>query len=1059
MEKPGVYLCKVNDNFNLIVLYSEISENCYVFTIDLSSGSIYYRGIPNLDIFPSVKEALDYINKTFTYNKTELIGKYLIGSTIKDNKLIIYTVKEDEVTAVLFNKEIKTIKTCGFSVIPILNKNIASTNLDNPFKDFPINSLHYFSNFIDLSSTFPYNDRSKSDGDFFWNNRFTRMFEDIGVDDAFIRIYQGSALSLSLNHDHNNITYVIRRSSVRGGTRYNSRGIDDTARPANECECELIFKVNNMYYSKAWRRGSPPIFWETSLNYSISKPQHKVTKEYSYRTVEYFKYLKERFDSKIVALSLLSTNEDGGEASINESYEKSVKDLIDVEFKSIDFNEVYSNSSYEEALSFFYNALKDKDDTNFSSMNGKQTTLMRFNCADSLDRTNLMTFYYSILLTSAIASKYGVFKSDNSRCYSLDNDVLTFLGDAFIRSGNIISNIYTNTSAIKTAPILSLMQNATPQYPDSVISLVRRFQNVTFDYSRNLLIQTWTDVTRKVKTFFLDKRYLSIIRTDTLLRSVQEDILDISNKWFYFDKTVSEEVFVRLPEDMLLSKVRIKLFPISSFEMPSLTVKCGPNYKNLYTFVSDVKLPRVEKETIFDLNMRKLAYKSSQIPVDPVSLQAHPFILLKFSCRTSFIIGCIQIGVKIPHDGSIALTRTNDQELDENRSLKILSFRSDNLTDIALLENYCILNNISNPIRNELFIRNMRNPFLYDIQGRLSLIEEGRCSFCLKRDGDFCLFSSKPPYYSIFVQSNGKSSSNSCYLCTNCRKDYMPNKKLLFDEEKIRDTCFIADFNSHKEKYRSSKYQKLINLSLFSIIYDATYEDECKIDELSFLLIENNQKVLEFNDSIDLFISFPHYCNISEIVIVSDSEFDTKFYASLNGNLEPSSYVKSGGSHIFKFKSHIILENALRINFSSNSKFSIKNMIINGCISIEDQEIDRKMTRIPFDGKKNFKAPSKVYAPSIYDIINRIQKFNFGTKRSVSAVQILTNGGVMAQTIVVVLIDDSTVVSSQNLIIPKVESISVLYYEFSDWKFVCSEVDIYYLDRLDTVDIYQFSFI
>ena len=55
---------------------------------------------------------------------------------------------------------------------------------------------------------------------------------------------------------------ISRRQHLRGGTRYNARGIDDNGNVANFVETETIMKMGSKVYSYVMIRGSVPIFWE-----------------------------------------------------------------------------------------------------------------------------------------------------------------------------------------------------------------------------------------------------------------------------------------------------------------------------------------------------------------------------------------------------------------------------------------------------------------------------------------------------------------------------------------------------------------------------------------------------------------------------------------------------------------------------------------------------------------------------------------------------------------------------------------------------------------------------
>lgn len=58
------------------------------------------------------------------------------------------------------------------------------------------------------------------------------------------------------------IGIISRRQTLRAGTRFNARGIDDRAAVANFVESEQIVKHGSFVSSYVIIRGSVPIFWE-----------------------------------------------------------------------------------------------------------------------------------------------------------------------------------------------------------------------------------------------------------------------------------------------------------------------------------------------------------------------------------------------------------------------------------------------------------------------------------------------------------------------------------------------------------------------------------------------------------------------------------------------------------------------------------------------------------------------------------------------------------------------------------------------------------------------------
>lgn len=103
---------------------------------------------------------------------------------------------------------------------------------------------------------------------FCWNKRFLLPFIEYHCLSSCVVVLQGAVFSMSNDPTAiENIFYIIKRSANFPDTRYNARGLKTPIDPANECEAELIFLKDGRYYSQSWRRGSPPVFWQTQLNW------------------------------------------------------------------------------------------------------------------------------------------------------------------------------------------------------------------------------------------------------------------------------------------------------------------------------------------------------------------------------------------------------------------------------------------------------------------------------------------------------------------------------------------------------------------------------------------------------------------------------------------------------------------------------------------------------------------------------------------------------------------------------------------------------------------------
>jgi synaptojanin len=81
----------------------------------------------------------------------------------------------------------------------------------------------------------------------------------------FVRLIQGSIRNFKVTLEGGSVldyTLITRRSWAKGGTRYNSRGIDTHGNVANFCETEEIILIGKECFSHIQIRGSVPCFWK-----------------------------------------------------------------------------------------------------------------------------------------------------------------------------------------------------------------------------------------------------------------------------------------------------------------------------------------------------------------------------------------------------------------------------------------------------------------------------------------------------------------------------------------------------------------------------------------------------------------------------------------------------------------------------------------------------------------------------------------------------------------------------------------------------------------------------
>ena len=97
-----------------------------------------------------------------------------------------------------------------------------------------------------------------------WNSYMMEDMQALGISQSWMRpIIQGyvGCFSTDINGKSVETVLISRRSINMGGTRYNSRGINDEGHVANFVETELIMLFDQFLTSYICVRGSVPTFW------------------------------------------------------------------------------------------------------------------------------------------------------------------------------------------------------------------------------------------------------------------------------------------------------------------------------------------------------------------------------------------------------------------------------------------------------------------------------------------------------------------------------------------------------------------------------------------------------------------------------------------------------------------------------------------------------------------------------------------------------------------------------------------------------------------------------
>jgi hypothetical protein len=297
------------------------------------------------------------------------------------------------------------------------------------------------------------------------------------------------------------LTLISRRSTKRAGLRYLRRGTDDDGCTANSVETEQILSnpswstSSDNIYSYTQFRGSIPLFFSQSP-YSL-KPQVTTwgTFETNARAFKrHFSELASRYGD-VYCASLIDKH--GTESKIGELYEKHAKALNEnggldgqgkqLGFEWFDFHNVCRGMHFENVSKLMTTLEPFATSTGWTVISDdqikhKQSGVLRTNCMDCLDRTNVVQ---SACARTALEAQLAA----GSYNIDLQNDPSTsWFNTLWADNGDNISRQYAGTAALKGDFTRTRKRQITGALTDFGLTLTRYYNNIVNDYFTQALI-------------------------------------------------------------------------------------------------------------------------------------------------------------------------------------------------------------------------------------------------------------------------------------------------------------------------------------------------------------------------------------------------------------------------------------------------------------------------------------------------------------------------------------------------------------------------------------------
>lgn len=306
--------------------------------------------------------------------------------------------------------------------------------------------------------------KQTSEDSFFWNKKMLSNLTDgillemsSEISHFTCPIMQGFVATSQLEiSDQINafltITIISRRSTRRAGARYLRRGIDEQSNVANFVETELILNIFEHELSFVQCRGSIPVFWsQRGFKYRPPLTINRSLEETREVFEEHFRRLKAHYDTPLVAVSLVDQR--GRELPLAQRFlEHFVKaNDSNLTFFSFDLHQHCRGLNFQK-LQTLITSMEDTLKTigfcwvdKTGEVVQRQKGVVRTNCIDCLDRTNLVQGQISLSIVLQQAQRLGMFGPLCEPPEILVQALQTMWAD----NGDVISTQYAGTAALK----------------------------------------------------------------------------------------------------------------------------------------------------------------------------------------------------------------------------------------------------------------------------------------------------------------------------------------------------------------------------------------------------------------------------------------------------------------------------------------------------------------------------------------------------------------------------------------------------------------------------------
>ncbi|PSK36874.1 hypothetical protein C7M61_003738 [Candidozyma pseudohaemuli] len=447
------------------------------------------------------------------------------------NKYLVL-VDKHEVTGTALGKKIARV--VSHKIIPLGNESLSKKDAEeSSYLALLEQHLKLASLFFSLDNAFDLTNSlqrqladgvTKPDARFFWNQYLSEELIAAGAS-AFVTPtiygYFKSHTTEFKGHQKLDFALLTRRSWSRAGTRYFRRGIDEDGNVANFNETEQIFLTSdNQLFAFLQTRGSVPVYW-SEINDLKYKPNLAISSRPSQdATAKHFEQQVKLYgDNYLVNL----VNQSGYEKPVKDAYEEAVQTLPaslaqKVKYIYFDFHHECSKMRWDRVKLLLEHLTKlgfNNDnffayDLKTNTVNNVQNKVVRTNCMDCLDRTNVVQSMLGRWVLQRQLELNNYLPASGQPWELVDPDFNLFFQSFWADNADAVSNAYSGTGALKTDYTRTGKRTKMGALQDLNNSITRYYLNNLRDGHRqdayDLFLGNYRPFRDSINSPFVDKR-------------------------------------------------------------------------------------------------------------------------------------------------------------------------------------------------------------------------------------------------------------------------------------------------------------------------------------------------------------------------------------------------------------------------------------------------------------------------------------------------------------------------------------------------------------------------